>query len=478
MREGTTMQAQWTLVVEGLGRIERAEVQVQPFMLFVGENNSGKSYLASLLWGLASLRLELLPPTSSQEEATPADECERWVLHRFAQRQLEPEYTLHEGDNQLLLEWLNRLLDMRRNFIVSRVFNQPDIKVSRLEINRFRRLSPLKLRWGTLPQANLDSRTFMTMEQGADHVGFNFAVTNGPLRKTVCRTIAFNIAWRLIMDGISQAIPGSWHASERIGDPIYLPASRTGFMLMYKAMVRRQLGQLGLPLESDRLEEEFKLTRPAIKFLELLAVGIKSTEEGAFQEEADLLEQYSLHGRLESRTEVGTNDYQYLPVGASTPLPMALSSSLVTELAPIILILRHVKQLPVLVLEEPEAHLHPRIQRLLAQVLVRLVRKGLKVWVTTHSENFCQQIDNFIKLAQLPNRAEVARQLGYGEQDYLDLSEVSGYQFVNRGAKSIVSELEKSSAGLTMPTFNDELLKLTQQTVFLQRAVTRSEDGT
>lgn len=470
------MKAQWTLVVEGLGRIERAEVQVHPFMLFVGENNSGKSYLASLLWGLASLKDEIVPFNPRAEDAMPHDECERWVLHRLAQRKSVPEHTLTERDNQLFLKWFNHFLGMRRDIIASRIFNQSDIKISRLEIRNLRRTVPLTVRWVTLPQVG--SRIIMSVAHGVDHVTFNFSADDDTIYKDICHIITYHIAWRLIMDGISQLTPGSWPASERIGDPIYLPASRTGFMLMYKAMVRRQLGRLSLPLESDRQEDEIKLTRPAIKFLELLAVGIKSTEEGTFREEADLLEQYSLHGRIESRTEVGTTDYQYLPGGASTPLPMALSSSLVTELAPIILILRHLKQFPVLILEEPEAHLHPRIQRVLAQVLVRLVRKGLKVWVTTHSENFCQQIDNFIKLAQLPKRAEVAKQLGYGEQDYLELSEVSGYQFVNRGTKSVVSELEKSSAGLTMPTFNDELLKLTQQTVFLQRAVTRSEDDT
>lgn len=52
-----------------------------------------------------------------------------------------------------------------------------------------------------------------------------------------------------------------------------------------------------------------------------------------------------------------------------------LPSALVTELTPIILALRHVEYVPFLVLEDPEAHVHPRIQRLLAQTIVRLVRK-------------------------------------------------------------------------------------------------------
>jgi len=52
------MRSTWTLTVEGLGRIEQTEVEVRPLTLFVGENNSGKGYLASLMWGLLAPALE------------------------------------------------------------------------------------------------------------------------------------------------------------------------------------------------------------------------------------------------------------------------------------------------------------------------------------------------------------------------------------------------------------------------------------
>jgi len=460
------MQVQWTLVVEGLGRIERAEVRLHPFMLFVGENNSGKSYLASLLWGLASLGPRIFPddpPTSAAFES-----CDHWLLQRFEKCGEEPDYTLSEEDHQIFLKWWNDILSTNKDYIVSSIFNVPEMKVSRLEIRDLRRHAPFQLRLSTLaPQSD----TSLAFSHGLDHLSVEIKPLEQPsrdLRYTLLQTLV----WRVLMDGISQLNPRLLTPADRIGKPLYLPASRTGFMLLHKAVVRRQIGQL---LEAESTGEILKLTRPAIRFLELIAVEMKGSE-GTYREEADFLERESLPGRLEFSTGVGGNEFRYHPGGASPVLPMALSSSLVTELAPIILALRHLEKLPVLILEEPEAHLHPKIQRLLAQILVRLVRKGVKVWVTTHSENFCQQVANFTKLGQLSNRTEVARELGYGEQDYLELAEVAGYQFVSRGDASVVSELEKSPAGLTMPTFNDELLKLAQQTLFLQRAATKSTD--
>lgn len=44
----------WRLSVEGLGRIEHADAEIRPLTLLIGENNSGKSYFATLLWGLAA----------------------------------------------------------------------------------------------------------------------------------------------------------------------------------------------------------------------------------------------------------------------------------------------------------------------------------------------------------------------------------------------------------------------------------------
>ena len=44
----------YKLIVENYGKIEKAELEVAPLTLFVGDNNSGKSYLLSLLWALFS----------------------------------------------------------------------------------------------------------------------------------------------------------------------------------------------------------------------------------------------------------------------------------------------------------------------------------------------------------------------------------------------------------------------------------------
>ena len=49
-----------------------------------------------------------------------------------------------------------------------------------------------------------------------------------------------------------------------------------------------------------------------------------------------------------------------------------------------------------LILDEPEAHLHPAWQNLFAQFIVTLIKEyGVTVLLTTHSPNFLMALDTF-----------------------------------------------------------------------------------
>lgn len=74
-----------------------------------------------------------------------------------------------------------------------------------------------------------------------------------------------------------------------------------------------------------------------------------------------------------------------------------------------------------LIIEEPEAHLHPGAQAAIALTLIRLVRTGVHVIVTTHSDWFLQQLGNTIREGELEKlgerfdeHAEVLRQEDVG----------------------------------------------------------------
>ena len=76
---------------------------------------------------------------------------------------------------------------------------------------------------------------------------------------------------------------------------------------------------------------------------------------------------------------------------------------MVSELASIVLYLRYlVRPGDLLIIDEPEAHLHPATQTVLAREVIRWVLGGCRVVVTTHSEWFLEQIANRVVLDAVP----------------------------------------------------------------------------
>ena len=75
---------------------------------------------------------------------------------------------------------------------------------------------------------------------------------------------------------------------------------------------------------------------------------------------------------------------------------------MVSELAPLVLFLRGlVNPGDTLIIEEPEAHLHPGAQADMAVILARMVRAGVRVIITTHSDWLLQEIGNLIRAGEL-----------------------------------------------------------------------------
>ena len=105
---------------------------------------------------------------------------------------------------------------------------------------------------------------------------------------------------------------------------------------------------------------------------------------------------------------------------------MSHSSAMVSELAPLVLFLRGiVRQGDLLIIEEPESHLHPGAQTKIAQTLARLVRAGVHVMITTHSNWLLQQISNLIREGELRKQGESTSE----SADYLKAEEVGAWRF-------------------------------------------------
>lgn len=175
----------------------------------------------------------------------------------------------------------------------------------------------------------------------------------------------------------------------------YLPAARSGFMQMQQTLAALLLGALGAGY-FDQLSVN-KLAGTAVDFLQLLARLDPSSESDLGSDLAEALEKDLLNGRVLLSALESSRVTEFVPAGIDERWSMRSVATSVAELAPLVLYLRYqLSSSDLLFLDEPEAHLHPRNQVLLARTLLDLSTRTSGLVVGTHSEFFATGVSNAI----------------------------------------------------------------------------------
>ena len=164
----------------------------------------------------------------------------------------------------------------------------------------------------------------------------------------------------------------------------------------------------------------------------------------------------------------------YEPIGvasANEKFTLDSTSSMVSELAPVILFLKYlIRPGDLLILEEPESHLHPAAQRQMARGIVRLVNAGVRVLITTHSDLLLAAINNLLRLS-FAGRDKLT-ELGFEREDRLSHDEVSAYRFAFDGTAggSFVHELEiRRDVGIDDAEFGKVVNELYDETIAVEQ---------
>ena len=116
------------------------------------------------------------------------------------------------------------------------------------------------------------------------------------------------------------------------------------------------------------------------------------------------MEREILRGEIRSKgNPVGYPQFSYRPDSWDQDIPLMNASSMVSELAPVVLYLRYVvRPGDTLIIEEPESALHPAMQVELTRLLAAAVKAGIRIMITTHSEWVLEELANLLLMSELP----------------------------------------------------------------------------
>jgi predicted ATPase len=164
------------------------------------------------------------------------------------------------------------------------------------------------------------------------------------------------------------------------------------------------------------------------------------------------LEEEVLGGRLEMDRDFSVT---YHEIGAEKPIDLINASAMVSELSAIYILSGTLKEGWWLIIEEPEAHVHPTGQIGLARFMAALARFGVNVMATTHSDIIALKLAQMVGLAGLSPEERV--KLGYRGDEYLTKEELALYSFEPTEDGSIVRKIEVSETGEVseLPTYSN-----------------------
>lgn len=504
------------LNVTNLGPIARADIELRPMTVFVGPSNTGKSYLAILIYALhrffsgrglwRTSRRHIGPlfggqvgfglgPYPKEWEAVSTEDLEpllAWLEESVpttisGQSKEVVDLTLPESAAKLVRPWLGVISDYAQvlDSEVARCFGVEETaglvrnqvaKGSRVAVNR----TAVDASGAPMPLGY--SYTFGRNNHVlASHVPVG-ALLRLPFSERLRRQVLGALRWAIhevddddeILDDVEEPL-GILSESVRrsMVSPLsltahYLPADRTGIMHAHRIVVQSLIGQAaragferGTPLPrlsgvlADFLEQLIGLEEPRL-----------TSSRRRRESLAEQIESKILQGEIRTASSpVGYPEFRYRPEGWSEDLGLMNTSSMVSELAPVVLYLRYVvRPGETLIIEEPESHLHPALQVEFTRHLAAAVRAGVRVIITTHSEWVLEELANLVRLSTLPK----SRREGIGGAPYaLEREQLGVWRFEpkKRPKGSVVREIpfnpdignfDSGFDRVAMDTYNDQ----------------------
>ncbi len=164
--------------------------------------------------------------------------------------------------------------------------------------------------------------------------------------------------------------------------------------------------------------------------------------------------------------DVNKEETTYIYTTKDVSMPVSAAAASIREIAPLQILAKKqdVSKCAILV-EEPEAHLHPLKQRMMADIIGALSHNGAIMQITTHSDYFLRRLNELIMFAKAQNATddsdklkELSRKVNIVEGMSIDESIVGAYLLRKQKDGTSIAIKQDVTNGIPFATFRDAIL--------------------
>jgi len=412
------------ITLHHLGPIEQADIDLRPLTVFIGRNNTGKTWATNVIASVFGL-----PGQKLYEHTYDANR----TIKKIPSLDLLLQQVIDKGEGELdLLQFATehgeKYMDdiahlapkLLRNYLKSdHLFKGLEVnlvlgEVKEIFLERIKTFAVVNEQSGTLSAMRDNSQPILRIQNKDKSLspfwvkGFIYDNVFGVIRQAIYRNIypfpTERLAW--VVQNFSQ-----------------LKQSLDGFV--------------------DDGHEDYFLGW-MVEAATANDLNKESTKQ--YRELA-----HELEGILEGKINFVNNDTEFMnqpekelrfQINDKLDLEMSAASSMVQGLSALVIYLRYLAQHgELIIIDEPEMNLHPEAQVQLMEFLAMLVNAGLHVLITTHSPYMVDHLANLMAAAKSENKAE-ASELFFLERTeaFISQDKVSVYLFENGTATNVVDD--------------------------------------
>jgi predicted ATPase len=473
-----------TVRLKNFGPFDDVDIDLRPLTVFIGKNSVGKSLLLSLLWALLSTR----PEIPSDEEIR-----EKWSgLYEKAESislKITEFIESVASDFGIIMEEVSKLIgsiatDVRDFTRTSREVFKSAIEaglevrlrqvfgVSTRELVKVGETSAqidIKGRCGNLHISLTDSVAVDRLDMCIDNAtGDEFLSITKPLVIYIASSIYLREELEKQFTAYDYIIATMMFLTRKIIDEygVLSPAISGKFGSVNKQYlidmsIRGSVYEVFLP--GSRACIVHALPRP-----ETFTAGPRDRMSVSDREFIDvyarLIDEYRRSRKLTESANLllrdmgieldtaapGGNPVVYVKTWSGKRLELAHAPSGIREIITAIFALSS-EDFRFVFMEEPEAHLHPSAQRLLARAIAEAVNNGKFVALTTHSDYLINEFSNLVALSNASK--DVRKKLSYRDAEVLKPEAVAAYLVKAEGNRAVVERLEVDYTGIPEDEF-------------------------